>query len=225
MNNLLAGTGIGTVFVNQELRVARFTPAATQVMNLIPTDVGRPVEHIVSNLVEYPGLTDDIRKVLDTLAPKEAEVRAKGGTWYLMRIRPYRTLDNVIEGAVLTFVDITERKRAESALADSQARFYAIVNQAFAGVAQARTTGHYTLVNNRYCELLGLGRDQLLGTRGHALIHPDDLKGYEVLFDALVAGGPDFLWTPGCGAPMAPTCGPATGSARFVTPPATSPRS
>ena len=112
MNNLLAGTGIGTVFVDQQLRILRFTPAATRIINLIQTDVGRPVGHIVSNLVGYDRLVEDVQAVLDTLVPKEVEVQTTAGDWYLMRIQPYRTLDNVIEGAVITFVDITEMQAA-----------------------------------------------------------------------------------------------------------------
>ena len=121
MNNLLAGTGIGTIFVDHQLRILRFTPAVTQVINLILTDVGRPVGHIVSNLVGYDRLVADVQAVLDTLVPKEVEVQTKAGAWYLLRIRPYRTLENVIEGAVITFVDITEMKKAQAALREANA--------------------------------------------------------------------------------------------------------
>jgi two-component system CheB/CheR fusion protein len=108
MNNLLAGTGIGTVFVDFQLRIMRFTPAAGIIINLIPTDVGRPVAHVVTNLAGYTGLVADVQSVLDTLAPKEVEVRSLAGRHYTLRIQPYRTLDNVIEGAVITFQDVTE---------------------------------------------------------------------------------------------------------------------
>jgi two-component system CheB/CheR fusion protein len=120
MNNLLAGTGIGTIFVDHQLRIQRFTPTVTQVINLILTDVGRPVSHIVSNLVGYDRLAADVREVLDTLVPKEVEVQTQTGTWYLLRIRPYRTLENVIEGAVITFTEITEIKKAQAALRESE---------------------------------------------------------------------------------------------------------
>jgi two-component system CheB/CheR fusion protein len=121
MNNLLAGTGIGTVFVDYQLRIQRFTPAVTQVINLILTDVGRPVGHIVSNLAGYDRLVEDVKAVLDTLVPKEVEVQTKAGAWYLLRIRPYRTLENVIEGAVITFTEITETRNAQAALRESEA--------------------------------------------------------------------------------------------------------
>ena len=121
MNNLLAGTGIGTVFVDHQLRIQRFTPSVTQVINLILTDVGRPVGHIVSNLANYDRLVEDVRTVLDTLVPHEVEVQTTSGAWYLLRIRPYRTQENVIEGAVITFTEITEMKTAQSVLRESEA--------------------------------------------------------------------------------------------------------
>ncbi|MDO9221175.1 MAG: chemotaxis protein CheB [Thiobacillus sp.] len=130
MNNLLAGTGIGTVFLDHQLRILRFTPAATQIINLIHSDVGRPVDHLVSNLVNYNGLTEDAKGVLDTLVPKEVEVQTKTGSYYLLRIRPYRTLENVIEGAVITFTEITDIKKAQSALLESQSRLAVVVRDA-----------------------------------------------------------------------------------------------
>jgi two-component system CheB/CheR fusion protein len=125
MNNLLAGTGIATVFVDHQLRILRFTPTAAQIINLIPGDIGRPVGHIVSNLVGYNQLVADAQAVLDTLAPKDAQVQTTAGGWFSMRIRPYRTLDNVIEGAVITFTDITELKLFEHALEQANANLRA----------------------------------------------------------------------------------------------------
>ena len=121
MNNLLAGTGIGTIFVDEHLHIQRFTPAVTQIINLIQSDVGRPVGHIVSNLDGYDRLVGDVQSVLDSLIPRDVEVQTRAGAWYLLRIRPYRTLENVIEGAVITFTDITALKRAEAALREVEA--------------------------------------------------------------------------------------------------------
>ena len=116
MNNLLAGTGIGTIFVDHSLRILRFTPAATVIVNLILSDVGRPVAHIVSNLVGYDRLVADAQVVLNTLIPKEVDVQTTEGRFFTMRILPYRTLDNVIEGAVITFIEITAIVRTREAL-------------------------------------------------------------------------------------------------------------
>ncbi|MBK5273994.1 MAG: PAS domain-containing protein [Desulfuromonadales bacterium] len=116
MNNLLSGTGIGTIFVDFNLIIQRFTPPVTQIINLILSDVGRSVGHIVSNLAGYDTLVEDINSVLNSLIPKEVEVQTKEGAWFLMRIRPYRTIQNVIEGAVITFFDINEIKLAREEL-------------------------------------------------------------------------------------------------------------
>jgi len=121
VNNLLSSTGVGTVFVDCQLCVQRFTPAATLVFNLIPGDIGRPVNHIVSNLVGYGRLVEDLQEVLDDLVSKEVEVQTKAGAWYSLRLRPYRTLENVIEGAVVASFDITELKRARDAQRESEA--------------------------------------------------------------------------------------------------------
>jgi two-component system CheB/CheR fusion protein len=120
MNNLLAGTGVGTIFVDHQMRIKRFTPAITLVINLIASDVGRPVGHIVSNLVNYSDLVEDVQRVLDTLIPNEIEVQTRLGKWFMLRIRPYRTLENVIEGAVITFFDITEMKKAREVAEEAE---------------------------------------------------------------------------------------------------------
>ena len=133
MNNLLSGTGIGTVFVDHSLRILRFTPAVTEIINLILSDIGRPVGHIVSNLVGYDRLVDDAQAVLKTLTPKEVDVLTQQGKSYTLRILPYRTLDNVIEGAVITFVEITEIVRTREALhkANELLRLAVVVRDAF----------------------------------------------------------------------------------------------
>lgn len=121
MNNLLAGTDIATVFVDFQLRILRFTPTATSIINLIASDLGRPVAHIVSNLLGYTALVADTQAVLATLIPKEADVQTLDGQWYTLRIMPYRTLNNVIEGAVITFVNITDIVKTRAALARAHA--------------------------------------------------------------------------------------------------------
>lgn len=121
MKNLLSGTGIGTIFVDLSLRIMRFTPTIAVIIGLIESDVGRPVDQIRSNMVGYDNLAADVREVLESLVPKELEVNTKTGEWFLLRIRPYRTLENVIEGAVITFTEISALKQAQAALRDSEA--------------------------------------------------------------------------------------------------------
>jgi two-component system CheB/CheR fusion protein len=138
MNNLLAGTGIATVFVDQGLRILRFTPTATTLINLIQSDVGRPVGHILSNLVGYNTLVADIKHVLDTLIPKEMEVQTNKGGWYSLRLLPYRTLDNQIEGVVITFVEITEQKLMTQALQKSEKLYHSLFENMREGFAYCR---------------------------------------------------------------------------------------
>ena len=144
MNNLLAGTGIGTVFVDLQLRILRFTPAVTQIINLILSDIGRPVSHIVSNLVGYTSLVEDAQGVLKTLIPKVADVQTAEGKFFNLRIQPYRTLDNVIEGAVITFAEITEMVRTREALreANEMLRLAVVVRDAFDAITVQDLDGH-----------------------------------------------------------------------------------
>jgi two-component system CheB/CheR fusion protein len=111
MNNLLAGTEIATVFFDAKLCILRFTPTASQIIHLMPTDIGRPVAHLASNLVGYAQLVPDAQAVLDTLQPKEVTVQSQNGDWYLLRILPYRTLENRVQGVVITFFNITQLKQ------------------------------------------------------------------------------------------------------------------
>ena len=164
MNNLLAGTGIGTIFVDHQLRILRFTPTVTQVINLIPADVGRPVDHIVSNVTGYDRLAADAQAVLDTLTPKEVQVQTKAGAWFLLRIRPYRTLENIIEGAVISFVDITEMKRLETRLreADTLRRLAAVVQDSHDAITMQDMEGRILAWNPGAKRLYGWNEAEAL---------------------------------------------------------------
>lgn len=116
MKNLLDSTETGTIFLDNALNILRFTPQVKKLFNVIPGDVGRSITHIVSNF-DYPAIEEDIKKVIETLNGKELEVKTRKGEWYNLRIMPYRTLDNFISGAVLTFNKITPVKAMENKLA------------------------------------------------------------------------------------------------------------
>ena len=122
MKNLLDSIGTGTLFLDHKLVIRRYTPAAVKVYRLIAGDVGRPLSDITSNLdASLQGnLQANLQAVLDTLIPVEREVRTSDGAWYLARIQPYRTLDNVIEGVVLTFTEVTAFKLASEAVQRSE---------------------------------------------------------------------------------------------------------
>jgi PAS domain-containing protein len=120
MRNLLNGIEIATIFLDNDLGVKRFTPQATRIVNLVAGDVGRPLGHFATNL-KYDRLVADAKEVLDRLVPKEAQVEASDGRWYHMRILPYRTAENTIDGVVMTFADITAIKQLEKSLRQRQA--------------------------------------------------------------------------------------------------------
>ncbi len=113
LKNFLESTQIATVFLDNDLRVMNFTPAITQVLHLVETDVGRPIAHIKAR-IPIEDLYDDVRRVLRTLASAERELTAPdSGTRYIVRILPYRSIDNFIAGVVITFIDVTAITRAE----------------------------------------------------------------------------------------------------------------
>jgi two-component system CheB/CheR fusion protein len=118
MQNLLNSTDVATVFLDNDLSIKKFTEQAKDLVMLRPTDVGRPISELASNL-KSDDLVHDCEAVLKTLVFKEEEVETTAGDWYLMRIMPYRTAENVIDGLVLTFVGINKLKQA-----GQQARAY-----------------------------------------------------------------------------------------------------
>ena len=181
MNNLLAGTGVGTVFVDFQQMIQRFTPPVTKIINLIPSDVGRPVGHILSNLTGYDTLVEDIGAVLDSLIPKEVEVQTREGEWFLMRIRPYRTLENVIEGAVITFFDISEIKRTREQLkkANDQLRLAVVVRDANDAVVLQDMEGRILAWNPAAERLYGWSEAEALQMNIGELI-PERLRDNEL---------------------------------------------
>jgi two-component system CheB/CheR fusion protein len=110
--NLFNSTQIATLFLDNHLRIKRYAEPVRRIFRLIPSDLGRPLSDL-ANQLEYPSLLQDCRAVLQSLTPKTAEVRTRDGHWFLMRIMPYRTAENAVDGVVATFVDIQPVKSAE----------------------------------------------------------------------------------------------------------------
>ncbi len=193
MNNLLAGTGIGTVFVDHNLCILRFTPAITQIIHLILSDLGRPVGHIASNLIGYDRLVADTQSVLDTLLPKEVEVQTVEKMWYTLRIQPYRTLDNVIEGAVISFVNITETVHMREALrhANERSRLSVVVQDAHDAITVQDLDGRILAWNKGAVRMYGWSEAEALSMnvsdripqtqRKNALAKLHDLSQDEIL--------------------------------------------
>ncbi len=189
--NLINSTDIGTVFLDRTLRVKLFTPAAREIFNLIPADLGRPLSDITSRL-EDTDLIGDAEIVLEKLRTIEHEVQTDDQRTYLMQILPYRTAEDRISGVVVTFVNITHRKQAEENLVQSEKHFRAIVDQAATGIGEADLTGKFTLVNDRYSAITGYTRQEMLGLRMQDITHPEDLSRATKLLEKCLATGKPF---------------------------------
>jgi two-component system CheB/CheR fusion protein len=114
LQNLLASTDIGTLFLDRDLRIKRFTPRISDVFNVLAGDRGRPLAHITHKL-HYDSLFKDAATVLQTLVPVEQEAGSEDNRWYAIRILPYRTVDDRIDGVVITLVDITQHHNRDDA--------------------------------------------------------------------------------------------------------------
>jgi len=115
MKNLLNSTDIATLFLDNNLKVRRFTTQVSKLINLIPSDAGRPITDITAELL-YPELPEEAMEVLQTLIFVEKEITTRDGRWFVARIMPYRTTENMIDGVVITFVEITASRRVEAEL-------------------------------------------------------------------------------------------------------------
>jgi len=122
MKNLLNSTEIATLFLDKELNIRRFTLQATKIFKLIKSDIGRPFTDQTSDL-SYPELAEDAREVLRSLVFIQKEVPAIDGRWFLVRIMPYRTFDDRIDGLVITFINISEHKSTEQKLLESEKKY------------------------------------------------------------------------------------------------------
>jgi two-component system CheB/CheR fusion protein len=172
MQNLMAATDFGTLFLDSTLCIKRFTDRVTELFRLTQADVGRPITDFAHSLV-YDDFTRDLRAVLSELAPVRREVCSHEDCWYDVRMRPYRTTDDRIDGVVITFVDLTERRRMEDALRDSEHQ----LRQQKRLVEMSREPIHIWdfdggIVDwNRGCEeLYGYSRQEAVGKRKEQLL-------------------------------------------------------
>ena len=117
MQNILNSIGIAILFLDRNLNVRRYTARAAKIISLRETDIGRPLSDLIT-ILEYPELENDARETLDTLMVSEKEVLTTDDTWFSFKIIPYRRINNVIDGVVMTMVDITATKELEQRLRD-----------------------------------------------------------------------------------------------------------
>ncbi len=169
MYNLLNSRQIATIFVDNEICVRRFTPEATKIVNLIQSDLGRPLAHVLTNLT-YEGMIDDLHNVLQDLTVREVEVQSKEGQWYSMRIIPYRTTDNRIDGAVLTFISIDEQKESQEKLTkalEEKEEAHVLVREAFDMNTDALlvtdTRGNMLIANTAFTDLMEIEQQKIKG--------------------------------------------------------------
>ncbi len=158
MKNLLDSTDIATLFLDEQMRIKRFTEAARKLIALRTNDVGRPIGELASNL-DYTGLTADAEEVLASLQPKEVEVRTLDGDWYRLRIMPYRTTQNAVGGLVCTFQDIQTAKRLET----SEAYFRHIVHTIREPLLVLDAEMQIISANRGFYRLTGLTQEQVEG--------------------------------------------------------------
>jgi two-component system CheB/CheR fusion protein len=162
LNNLLKSTDIATLFLDSAFNIKGFTPAVLKLMNVIPADIGRPLGHLTPRF-DDPRLASDAADVLATLQPSEAEIRDEHDRWYLRRIVPYRTDDNRIAGVVITFVDITERRRSETELQHAKEYAETIVDSVRHPLVVLDRNLAIQSVNDAFCAFLGRPEEEIVG--------------------------------------------------------------
>jgi two-component system CheB/CheR fusion protein len=146
MKNLLDSTDIATLFLDDALVVRRFTTQAVSIIKLIPGDIGRPITDLVTSL-DYPKLPEDARHVMKKRLVIEKQIAASDGRWFAVRLMPYRTQENRIDGVVITFTDITVAKKLEVALRKAQSNLEDRFTSQTAELGKARKN----LQSNRRC--------------------------------------------------------------------------
>jgi two-component system, chemotaxis family, CheB/CheR fusion protein len=170
LQNLMASTDIGTIFLNRALQIQRYTPSIQRLFNITAADIRRPLEHFTHKL-DYDSLAGDAQQVLRTLLTLEREVCSSDGSWFLARLLPYRTLDDRIDGVVVTFVDITARRQAEEQLREQAARLREQADIVNLGDLMVRDADDRIVLWSAGCELLyGYTNEEAVGKNGHQLL-------------------------------------------------------
>uniref|UniRef100_UPI0025E86BA5 chemotaxis protein CheB n=1 Tax=Phenylobacterium sp. TaxID=1871053 RepID=UPI0025E86BA5 len=192
LQNLLNSTQIATIFLDEDLCIKNFTPGMADIFSLRDGDRGRPLTDIVS-LLAYDDLRRDAAKVLRDLSVVERELTLQDrGFSFVMRIRPYLTVERVIDGLVVTFVDVTERKKAEAAQRISERRFTAIVDQAAVGITETDVAGRFLMTNTAFQTMANRSAEELKRLGRRELIHPEDVDAVIARFDKAASDGEPF---------------------------------
>lgn len=170
LENLMASTQIATLFLDREKHIRHFTPSMAQLFNILPTDRGRPITHLTGKL-DYADLADDATQLLRTLVPIEREIRSQTGQWFLIRLTPYRTLDDRIDGVVLTFIDVTVFKRNEAALLEAKEYRETIVNNIHDGLLVLEPNLVVQFANASFLQMFQVTEEETVGESIYQLVN------------------------------------------------------
>jgi two-component system CheB/CheR fusion protein len=181
--NLLHCTDVAIVFLDAGRRIKLFTPGATRMFNLTAADTSRPLSDIAPKVTD-PDLQRDAQGVLRDLTPREAEVRSDDGHWYIRRVAPYRTRDDRIDGVVIIFVDITERRQGEAAAR----RLAAIVESSADAIYSKDVDGTIQTWNQAAERLYGYTREEAVGRSVEMFFPEDRAQEYATTMDRLRRG-------------------------------------
>ncbi|MFW6182898.1 MAG: chemotaxis protein CheB [Chloroflexota bacterium] len=163
LENLMAATDIATLFLDRELRIQRYTANTAELFNIVPGDRGRPIGHLTNRLA-YDSLTEDADRVLKDLAPIEKEIQDAEGRWFLAKLRPYRTVDDRIDGVVLSFVDVGDLKEAEAALRDEKEFGEKIVHTVREGLLVLKPDLTVEFANDSFYEMFDVAEEATVGS-------------------------------------------------------------
>ena len=189
LDNLLTSTEIATLFLDTTFHIRQFTPAAVALFHLIPTDVGRPIQHIAAQF-SVADLLADGKDVLEKLVQKDQQVQTQDGRWFMRRTLPYRTRDNRIEGVVVTFHDVTQLKNVEEALRQSEFKLRRLFESDLIGILFAEGE-MVTDANDVFLKMVGYTREDLAAGRVNwqAMTPPEFHEGDDRALEELSARG------------------------------------
>lgn len=161
MVNLLDNMDIGIIFLDDNLVIRKFTPPASEIVNILKNDVGRPLEHLSHNLVDYPHFFKEVRQVFYSEKAYTTEAMTVDKSHFMIKVTPYRTGENKIEGVVLSFVDITDKIQVQRELENERSVISSILSAAPVAVTMVSSEGRITYVNEQAAEILGFTQEQV----------------------------------------------------------------
>ncbi|MGB1288805.1 MAG: PAS domain-containing protein, partial [Aggregatilineales bacterium] len=162
MNNFLSSTEVGTIFLDSKLKLRLFTPSSSAAINLMPQDIGRPLSHLSASLLDVD-LVEVAEFTLRHHEIQQRKVQNKEGDWLLLRCLPYHTHTGEVDGAVLTFVDITEIENVQRYLRASEERYRSLISSMTEGIVLQNLDGEIVMCNRSAEQILGLSADQIYG--------------------------------------------------------------